>query len=90
VKLTIKSERGENGELLMSITDSGVGLPAEKAHQIFDAFFTTKRRAPAWPDHQPLDHPITRRSVVAGANAKQGVTFYFTLPSEPTTSRLTA
>jgi len=90
-ELTIKSEDGENGELLMSITDSGVGLPAEKAHQIFDAFFTTK------PQGSGMGLTISRSIIQshggrlwAGANAKQGVTFYFTLPSEPTTSRLTA
>jgi signal transduction histidine kinase len=90
-ELTIKSERGENGELLMSITDSGVGLPAEKAHQIFDAFFTTKAQGSG------MGLTISRSIIQshggrlwAGANAKQGVTFYFTLPSEPTTSRLTA
>src|SRR5882762_2128116 len=90
-ELTIKSERDENGELLMSITDSGVGLPAEKAHQIFDAFFTTK------PQGSGMGLTISRSIIQshggrlwAGANAKQGVTFYFTLPSEPTTSRLTA
>jgi PAS domain S-box-containing protein len=90
-ELTIKSERGENGELLMSITDSGVGLPAEKAHQIFDAFFTTK------PQGSGMGLTISRSIIQshggrlwAGANAKRGVTFYFTLPSEPTTSGLTA
>jgi len=79
-ELTIKSERDENGELLMSITDSGVGLPAEKAHQIFDAFFTTK------PQGSGMGLTISRSIIQshggrlwAGANAKQGVTFYFTL-----------
>src|SRR5208283_4940841 len=40
--LTIKSQRDQNGGLLISVSDTGVGLPAEKADQIFDAFFTTK------------------------------------------------
>jgi signal transduction histidine kinase len=90
-ELTIKSERGENGELLMSISDSGVGLPTEKADQIFDAFFTTK------PQGSGMGLTISRSIIEshsgrlwAGANAKRGVTFYFTLPSEPTQSRLTA
>jgi len=90
-ELTIKSERGENGELLMSISDSGVGLPTEKADEIFDAFFTTK------PQGSGMGLTISRSIIEshggrlwAGANANRGVTFYFTLPSERTHSRLTA
>jgi PAS domain S-box-containing protein len=90
-ELTIKSERGENGELLMSISDSGVGLPTEKADEIFDAFFTTK------PQGSGMGLTISRSIIEshggllwAGANASRGVTFYFTLPSERTHSRLTA
>ena len=40
--LTVKSQVGEDGKLLISVSDTGVGLPSEKAHQIFDAFYTTK------------------------------------------------
>jgi len=47
-ELTIKSERGENGELLMSITDSGVGLPAERRTRFSMPSLRLKRRAPAW------------------------------------------
>src|SRR6202166_631003 len=90
-ELTIKSERGENGELLMSISDSGVGLPPEKAGEIFDAFFTTK------PQGSGMGLTISRSIIEshggrlwAGANADRGVTFYFTLPSDRTHSRLIA
>jgi len=90
-ELTIKSERGENGELLMSISDRGVGLPTEKADEIFDAFFTTK------PQGSGMGLTISRSIIEshggrlwAAANANRGVTFYFTLPSERTHSRLTA
>jgi hypothetical protein len=41
-ELTIKSELGPDGQLLISVTDTGVGLPAEKMDQIFESFFTTK------------------------------------------------
>ncbi len=40
--LAIRSERGERAELLVAVSDTGVGLPAQHADQIFDAFFTTK------------------------------------------------
>ena len=40
-ELTIKSE-ADDGELRISVSDTGVGLPPEQADQIFKAFFTTK------------------------------------------------
>jgi C4-dicarboxylate-specific signal transduction histidine kinase len=41
-ELTIKSERSENGQTTVSVSDTGVGLPPVPANQIFKAFFTTK------------------------------------------------
>ena len=41
-ELSIQSQRGENGQVLISVSDTGVGLPSQQAHKIFDAFFTTK------------------------------------------------
>jgi len=41
-ELTIQSQRGENGQVLISVSDTGVGLPPQQANRIFDAFFTTK------------------------------------------------
>ena len=41
-ELTIQSQRGEDGQVLISVSDTGVGLPPQQADKIFDAFFTTK------------------------------------------------
>jgi PAS domain S-box-containing protein len=41
-ELLIKSQPAENNELLLSVSDTGVGLPRHQADQIFNAFFTTK------------------------------------------------
>jgi len=41
-ELTVKSLMAENGQVVMSVSDTGVGLPSEQADQIFNAFFTTK------------------------------------------------
>src|ERR1700687_4527437 len=41
-ELAIKSRRAENEQLIVSVSDTGVGLPPQQANQIFDAFFTTK------------------------------------------------
>jgi len=40
-ELLIKSERWENEQVLVSVRDTGVGLPPQ-TDQIFNAFFTTK------------------------------------------------
>jgi len=41
-ELTIKSKRTENEEIMVSVSDTGAGLPPQQADQIFNAFFTTK------------------------------------------------
>jgi PAS domain S-box-containing protein len=80
-ELIIKSQLREDGQLLISVKDSGVGLPSEKADQIFDAFFTTK------PHGTGMGLAITRSIVEshggriwATANVGQGSTFQFILP----------
>jgi NO-binding membrane sensor protein with MHYT domain len=40
--LDISSQRTENEQVMISVSDTGVGLPPEQADQIFNAFFTTK------------------------------------------------
>jgi len=41
-ELTIQSQLGEDGHVLISVSDTGVGLPPQLADKIFNAFFTTK------------------------------------------------
>jgi signal transduction histidine kinase len=41
-ELVIKSQRAENEQVLVSVSDTGIGLPPKLAEQIFDPFFTTK------------------------------------------------
>jgi signal transduction histidine kinase len=81
-ELAIKSEPGQDGQLLVSVSDTGVGLPAEKAEQIFDPFFTTK------PQVSSMGLAICRSIVEshsgrlwASANNGGGATFQFTLPA---------
>jgi len=82
-ELTIKSQQAEDGQLLISVSDTGVGLPAEQADQIFDAFFTTK------PQGIGMGLPISRSIVEshggrlwASRNSGRGATLQFTLPCE--------
>jgi len=41
-ELVIKSERAENEQILVSFTDTGIGLSLQLAEKIFEPFFTTK------------------------------------------------
>src|ERR1700719_2675562 len=80
-ELTIKSEAGD-GQLLISVSDTGVGLPSEQADEIFRAFFTTK-------DNGTVMGLAISRSIIeshggrlwATANAGPGATLQFTLPA---------
>ena len=79
-ELTIKSQRAENEQLLVSVSDTGVGLPPQQADQIFNAFFTTKAHGTG------MGLRISRSIVEshggrlwAAANSPRGANFYFTL-----------
>ena len=82
-ELAIKSQPADNEECLVSVSDTGVGLPAQQADQIFNAFFTTK------PHGTGMGLSISRSIVEshggrlwAGRNSPRGASFYFTLPSK--------
>ena len=80
-ELTIRSQVSAEG-LTVSISDTGIGLPAEGPDLIFDPFHTTK------PQGTGMGLTITRSIVEAyggrvwaTANQGAGATFYFTLPT---------
>ena len=81
-QLTIKSSRGDDEQLVVSVSDTGVGLPTHQADQIFDAFFTTKL------DGTGMGLRISRSIVEshggrlwASGNTPGGASFHFTLPT---------
>jgi PAS domain S-box-containing protein len=85
-ELTVKSQR-QDGQPQFSVSDTGVGLPAEKMDQIFSAFFTTK------PQGSGMGLAISRSIVEshggrlwASANSGGGATFHFSLPIQVTES----
>jgi PAS domain S-box-containing protein len=85
--LSIRSQLSEDSKLLISVTDNGVGLPAGRADEIFNAFFTTKSQGTG------LGLAITRSileshggRVWATAHIGGGTVFYFTLPIRTTVS----
>jgi signal transduction histidine kinase len=82
-ELSVRSQRAEGAQLLISVSDTGVGLAPQQADRIFDAFFTTK------PDGIGMGLPISRSIIEshggrlwAAANSGRGATFHFTLPGE--------
>ncbi len=81
-ELTVTSRRSDDGNLLISIRDSGCGLPVGESERLFEAFFTTK------PQGAGMGLSISRRIIEshgghlwASANPGRGATFQFTLPA---------
>ncbi len=79
--LTISSGADSEGHLIVSISDTGVGLQVDGADRIFDPFHTTK------PQGTGMGLTITRSIVESyggkvwfTANQGSGATFHFTLP----------
>jgi PAS domain S-box-containing protein len=86
-ELTVASKRTENGQLLLTVSDTGIGLSIDKAERVFEAFFTTKPRGTG------MGLSISRRIIAshgghlwASPNTGRGATFQFTLPLEATAS----
>ena len=82
-ELIIRSHTTEDDELLVSISDTGVGLPPQQANKIFDAFFTTK------PQGTGMGLRISRSIVEshggrlwATDNSSRGASFHLSLPTK--------
>jgi PAS domain S-box-containing protein len=82
-ELMIKSQRTPPNQLLVSVSDNGVGLPPHRTDKIFDAFFTTKSQGTG------MGLPISRSIIEshggrlwARSNSERGATFLFTLPND--------
>jgi PAS domain S-box-containing protein len=81
-EMVIKSQRGENEQILVSFSDTGIGLPPHLAEQIFDPFFTTK------PHGTGMGLRISRSIVeshggrlwAVGSHGR-GATFHLSLPA---------
>jgi len=87
-ELTVTSKSNEDGQLIVSISDSGIGLPQDP-DRIFEAFFTTKSQGTG------MGLSISRTIVEshsgrlwASANMGRGATFHFSLPSQAKTAEI--
>jgi PAS domain S-box-containing protein len=82
-ELTIKSQRNPEEQLLVSVSDNGVGLPPQHEDKVFDAFFTTKSEGTGMG--LSISRSIIQShggSLWASSNSECGATFQFTLPSD--------
>jgi PAS domain S-box-containing protein len=84
-ELAIQSQPAEDEHLMVSVSDTGVGLPPQNADQIFNAFFTTKLHGIG------MGLSISRSIVEshggrlwAADNPPRGASFCFTLPTKAT------
>jgi len=82
-ELVVGSQRAESGQVIVSVSDSGVGLPPRQADQIFNAFFTTK------PHGTGMGLSISRSIIEshggrlwAADNSPRGASFRLVLPTE--------
>ena len=82
-ELAIQSRQADREQLLVSVSDTGVGLPAQQADQIFNAFFTTK------PHGTGMGLRISRSIIEAHGGhlwaadrSPRGASSYFTLPTK--------
>jgi PAS domain S-box-containing protein len=85
-ELIINSQPAKNEQVVVSVSDTGVGLPPQQAEQIFNAFFTTK------PNGTGMGLRISRSIIEshggrlwAANNSARGASFCFTLPTKAET-----
>ncbi|WP_263351262.1 sensor histidine kinase [Acidicapsa acidisoli] len=83
-ELAIKSQRVEKEQVLVSVSDTGVGLPPKLAEQAFEPFFTTK------PHGTGMGLRVSRSIIEshggrlwAVGSSGRGATFHLSLPTAP-------
>jgi PAS domain S-box-containing protein len=82
-ELTINSRSAESEQVMVSVSDTGVGLPSQQADLIFNAFFSTKTHGTG------MGLRISRSIVEshggrmwAADNFPRGASFHLTLPTK--------
>jgi C4-dicarboxylate-specific signal transduction histidine kinase len=90
-ELTIRSQRVKDGQVMISVSDTGIGLPLQQPEQIFSAFFTTKAHGTG------MGLSISRSIIEshggrlwATSNSERGASFNFNLPHAAESRRTSA
>jgi PAS domain S-box-containing protein len=83
-EMVISSQRDKSGEILVSVSDTGIGFSPQLAERIFDPFYTTK------PHGTGMGLRISRSIIEshggrlwAISNEGPGATFLFSIPCQP-------
>ncbi|VVB88340.1 Methanogenesis regulatory histidine kinase FilI [uncultured archaeon] len=80
--------KNENGHLLVSIADTGIGIKEEEQEKIFEKFYTVSGKS-LTSESERMGHGLTiargnveahARSIWDKSSLNRGSTFYFTLP----------
>jgi signal transduction histidine kinase len=82
-EMKITAESTPEDQLIVAVSDTGIGLPTDNPDDIFESFITTKT------DGTGMGLAITRSIIEAhggrlwaSANSERGATFHFTLPND--------
>ena len=88
------STRHEGGDVVVSITDSGSGIPESVRHRVFDPFFTTKPVGQGSGQGLSLARSIVvdkhHGSLTFETAIGEGTTFHLRIPAQPPLSVETA
>jgi len=79
--VTVRAQLSEDGQIEISMSDTGPGLPPGEADRIFDAFFTTKLQGSGMG--LAISKSIVESHegrIWANGDGGRGATFHFTLP----------
>ena len=86
IKPTVKMD---DGALLLSVKDNGIGIPAKDQDRVFEKLFRADNAVSTNPDGTGLGLYMIKKIIVDGLNGKiwfdskenEGTTFYVSLPS---------
>ncbi|MGW2836314.1 hybrid sensor histidine kinase/response regulator [Streptomyces sp. NPDC001493] len=95
VRLDVAAGNGENGaEVVFTVTDTGVGIPAEEQHQVFEEFYQVRGAHQRGRSGTGLGLPYARRltellggSLVLVSTPGQGTEVTVRLPAAPPGAR---
>jgi signal transduction histidine kinase len=84
-KITLKTSLQDDNQLLIEVTDNGMGMTSKTVKQIFDPFFTTKRARGGTGLGLAISYRIIEEhggTITVASQPGEGTTFKITIPIE--------